>query len=187
MCPPENFLEFYLTTSCCLSSRPRKIQRLLGFNSAIGKYFKSATDGLDRRKSKIQPFLPITNHCKYEWFPLTQCLKFFYTYQYRFTLLSSHFLWDEIPCHSYLFSQLGDSNKGRWFLRNVEPENAVNATLRHLSGIEFFFAFHVQRFEKSFNLHERRNSYFEASLGDWIFLCLPCAAFRKVIQPPRTP
>ena len=140
----------------CPWSRSRKIRRLLGFSSAVEIYFKNATDGLDRGESEIQPFPPVTNHCRYECFswlafwnnsvPINSASLFF----------CHMFLWDEIPCHSYLFPQLGDSYKGRWFSSNMELDSAGNATLRLPLGSWSF-----------------------------LYLPFVALRFRKVMQPPR--
>ena len=65
----------------CLSGRSRKIQYLLGYNSAVEIYFKNVTDRLDREKSEIEPFPLMTNHCKYQCFSWLSVLKFLCTDQ----------------------------------------------------------------------------------------------------------
>ena len=117
----------------CLSMRPRKIQRLLGFNFAIEINFEHATAGLDRGKSEIQPFPLVTNHCEHKYFSWL-FWNVFVPIKNTSHLLFPHFLWDKIPRDSYLFPQLGDSYKGRWFSSKMESDGVANATLRMLFG-----------------------------------------------------
>ena len=129
----------------CLSSRSRKIQRLLSFNSVVKINLENATESLEQG----EVWSPAIT--AYGW-PTIADTKVFMTHsqfskqistdQWGFTLLLPSYFSDEIPCHSWLFFVVERATRGEDFSSTTKNGSIVRETLRYLSAVGCFSVFH---------------------------------------------
>ena len=132
MCPPEKTPQFSSYQELCLSSRSRKIQRLLGFSSAVEISSKNATDGLDRREiwNRAIP-------ASYESFNFFWTFSIFFYRPMAFLFSFASFFVRQSAMSCFIISTTGRREDD--FASKTEPDSAEDDALSYLSEVEKLF------------------------------------------------